>query len=91
MGSEYQALIAHTKKTKRDHHHSKGKPYHSRRDWATVRFTHVMKKVTYPNSILTKGTQRRRRESREVIMLMLQKMMNLPQTETSKKVMKNMF
>ena len=37
MGSEYQALTAHTKKTRRDHHHSKGKSYHSRRDWSTVR------------------------------------------------------
>ena len=37
MGSEDQDLTTHTKKTKRDHHHSKGKPYHSRRDWATVR------------------------------------------------------
>ena len=37
MGSEDQALTTHTKKTKRDHHHSKGKSHHSRRDWATVR------------------------------------------------------
>ena len=37
MGSEDQALTTHTKKTKRNHHQSKGKPHHSRRDWATVR------------------------------------------------------
>ena len=37
MGSEYQDLTTHTKKTKRNHHQSKGKPHHSRRDWATVR------------------------------------------------------
>ena len=57
--------------------------------------THVMRKVTYPNTSLTKGTQRRRRETREDIMLMLQRMMNLPQRESDKKVilqvMKNMY
>ena len=49
--------------------------------------THVMRKVTYPNTSLTKGTQRGRRETREDIMLMLQRMMNLPQRESDKKVM----
>ena len=57
--------------------------------------THVMRKVTYPNSILTSGTQRRRRETREDIMLMLQRMMNLPQRESNNKVilqvMNNMY
>ena len=56
--------------------------------------THVMRKVTYPNSSLIKGTERRRRKTREDIMLMLQNMMNLPQRELDKKlilqVMKNM-
>ena len=37
MGSEDQALTAHTKKTKRDHHHSKGKSHHFRRHWDIVR------------------------------------------------------
>ena len=55
-----------------------------------------MRKVTYPNIVLTKGTQRRIRETREDIMIMLQRMMNLPQRESDKKVMvlqvmKNMF
>ena len=48
--------------------------------------THVMRKVTYPNSTLTKGIQRRTREKREDIMLMLQRMMNLPQRELDKKL-----
>ena len=56
---------------------------------------HVMRKVTYPNTILTKGTQRRRRETREDIMVILQRMMNLPQRESDNKVnlqvMKNMY
>ena len=37
MGSEDQALTSHTKKTKRDHHHSKGKISHSKRDLSTIR------------------------------------------------------
>ena len=37
MGGEYQALIAHTKKTRRDHHHSKGNISHCRRDLSTIR------------------------------------------------------
>ena len=49
--------------------------------------THVMRKVTNPNTAITKGTQRRKRETREDIMLMLQRMMNLPQRESGKKVM----
>ena len=32
-----------------------------------------------------------RRETREDIMIMLQRMMNLPQIESNNKVMKNMF
>ena len=86
MGSEDQALTVHTKKIRRGHHHSKGKISHSRRD-LLLDVTHVMRKVTYPNTALTKGTQRRKRETREDIMLMLQRMMNLPQRESDKKVM----
>ena len=37
MGSEDQYLTVLTKKTKRDHHHSKGKISHSRRDLSTIR------------------------------------------------------
>ena len=33
--------------------------------------THVMRKVTYPNNSLTKGTKRRKKETREDIMFML--------------------
>ena len=96
MGSEDQAFTSHTKKTKRDHHHSKGNISHSRRDMSTIRCYTCDEKVTYPNTALTKGTQRRKRETREDIMLMLQRMMNLPQRVSSKKViilqvMKNMF
>ena len=84
-GSEYQALIAHSKKTRRDYHHSKGKISHSRRDLSTIRcYTcdekgHISKYC--PNKGNSKG------ETREDIMLMLQRMMNLPQRESDKKVM----
>ena len=37
MASEDQALIVDTKKTRRDHVHSKGKNSHSRRDLSTIR------------------------------------------------------
>ena len=47
-----------------------------------------MKEDTLPNIVLeTKITLIRRREIREYSMLMLQKTMNLPQRESSKKVM----
>ena len=35
--TEDQALTVHTKKTRRDHHHYKGKHSHSRRDLSTIR------------------------------------------------------
>ena len=48
----------------------------------------VMRKDIIPKIVLeTKMALTRRRETREYIMLMLQKMMNLPQRESSKKVM----
>ena len=56
-----------------------------------------MKDDTFQNTILeTKLTLIRRRETREYIMLMLQRMMNLPRRELDMKVknlpvMKNMF
>ena len=56
-----------------------------------------MKEDTLQNTVLeTRLTLIRRRETREDIMLMLQKMMNPPERESSKKVMilqvmKNMF
>ena len=37
MGNEYQYLTVHTKKTRRDHHNSKGKHSHSRRYLSTIR------------------------------------------------------
>ena len=53
---------------------------------------HVMKEDTLPKIDLeTKMALTRRRETREDIMLMLQRMMNLPQRESNNKVMKNMF
>ena len=58
---------------------------------------HVIKEDTLPETVLeTKIALTRRRETREDIMLTLQKLMNLPPRESNKKVMilqvmKNMF
>ena len=47
-----------------------------------------MKEDTLPTTVLEKRlTPIRRRETKEDIMLMLQRMMNLPQRELDKKVM----
>ena len=95
MGSEDQALTIHSKKSRRDYHHSKGKNFNSRKynkDISKYRcFTcdergHFARDV--PRIIISLT---RRKETREDIMLMLQRMMNLPQRESNKKVMKNMF
>ena len=46
-----------------------------------------MRKDTYTNNFLkTKKTLTRKGETREDIMLMMQRMMNLPQRESDKKV-----
>ena len=37
MGNEYQALTIHSKRTRRNHHHSKGKISHRKRDMSTIR------------------------------------------------------
>ena len=47
MGREDQALTTHTRKTRRDHHHSKGKISHSKRDWSTIRCYTCDKKGHY--------------------------------------------
>ena len=58
---------------------------------------HVMRKDTYPNTILkTKVALTRRRKTKEDIMLTLQRMKNLPRRKPKKKVnilqaMKNTF
>ena len=51
-----------------------------------------MKEDTLPKTVLeTTLTPIRGKETREDIILMLQRIMNLPQRESNKKVMKNMF
>ena len=104
MGSEYQALTVHSKKIRRDYHHPKGKHYHQKdnpkrysRDPSKIRcYTcdergHFAREFPRNEVDLT-----RRKETKEDIMLTLQKMMNLPERESKKKVktpkvMKNMF
>ena len=94
MGSEDQALIVHFKKTKRSHHHSKGKISHYRKDLTTIRCYTCDEKGHISRFFPNKGNLKKKKETREDIMLMLQRMMNLPQRELDKKVilqeMKNM-
>ena len=71
MGSEDQALTAHTKKTKGTIITPKVSLMTLEEIGLLLDVTHAMRKVTYPNTILTKGTQTRRREKREDNMLML--------------------
>ena len=104
MGSEDQSLTIHSKKIGRDYHHPKGKHSHQKdnpkiysRDMSKIRCYTCDEKRNYDRECpRNKNTLTRRGETREHIMLMLQKMMNLPQKELDKKVMilqvmKNMF
>ena len=96
MGSEDQALTVQSKKPRSIHHRSKyshqGITLESLEISLSSFAIHVMKEDTLLDIVLrTKLALTRRRETREDSMLMLQRMMNLPQRETDKTVMKNMF
>ena len=96
MGSEDQDLILHSKKRRRDFHHPKGKHFHqkdntkrSNIDLSKLRCYTCDERGNFSKDcpVEKKIALTRRRETREDIMLMLQKVMNLPQRESSKKVM----
>ena len=98
MGSEYQALTVQSKKRKKII--TKVSTFileYLTRIYLNSYALHVMKEDTMLEIVLrTKMALSRRKETREDIMLMLQKMMNLPQKGLSKKVtilqvMKNMI
>ena len=101
MGSEYQALIVHSSKRRRDYHHFKGKHSNSRKYNKDISkyicFTCDERRDTLQEIVpRIRIALTRRKETREDIMLMMQRMMNLPQRESNKKVMilqvmKNMF
>ena len=100
MGNEDQALTVYTKKNIRDYHHPKVST-HTRITLEDIYLVsdsiHVMRKDTSPESVPeTKVALKRRRTRKQDIMLMLQRMMNLPRRESNKKVkilqvMKSMF
>ena len=103
MESEDQALTVHSKNTIRSSHHPRGK--HSHKDKGhyarecprNKNVIHVTRKDTMLENVLeTKMSLTRRMETREDIMLMLQRMMSLPRREPDMKVkiipvMKSMF
>ena len=104
MRSKDKALIVHSKKSRRDYHHLKGKHSHQKdnprrynRVISSIRcFTCDEKGHISRFSLETKVALTRRRETREYIILMLQRMMNLPRRESNNKVkilqvMKSMF
>ena len=97
MGSEDEALTIQSKKNKTSH--QRGKHSHQKSNFR--KYKYLSKFICYTCDerghfakqifLETRRTFIRRRETREDIMLMLQRMMNLPQRETNKTVMKNML
>ena len=88
MGSEYQALLVHSKShsktSKRRSHFQRGKSYHKKDLSRVICYTcdeegHYVK--TYPNK--PNPTKKRKKED---IMLILQRMMNHPRREPDMKV-----
>ena len=97
MGNEDQALIVQSKKPRRDHHHHHSKGKHSSYKKSQLR-CYTCDEIGHfsrdcPKS---KRNSHKKKTTREGIMLMLQRMMNLPQRRPNMKVkilqvMKNMF
>ena len=92
MGSEYQALIIQSKKTRlastKVSTLIKGITLEILEISLSSFDIHVIKEDTFLEIVLeTKVALTRRRETSEDIMLMLQRMMNLPQRELDKTVM----
>ena len=86
MGSKYQALIVHSNKSRRYYHHPKVSiltrkitPEYLTEIYLNSDVLLVMREDTMPYIVLEiRVTLTRRRETREDIMLTLQRMMNLP-------------
>ena len=96
MGSEDQALIVQSKKldlaTTEVSTLIKGITLEILEICLSTFSIYVMKEEILLETVLeTKVSLTRRRETREYNLLMLQRMMNLPQREADKTVMKNMF
>ena len=64
MGSEYQSLTVHSKKIMRNHHHSKGKISHSRRDLSTIRCYTCEEKGHISKFFPNKGNLKKKKENK---------------------------
>ena len=101
MGSEDQALTVHSKKSRRRSHYSKVKDPHHRdniiMDLSKFRCYTCDERGNFAKDCpKNKGHSHKKKGNKEDIMLMLQRMMNLPRREPYMKVntllvMKNMF
>ena len=98
MGSEDQALTEHSKKSRTDHH--KGKHSHPNKfnkNRPRFRCFTCDERGHYARDCpKNKSDSHKKRETRKDIMLILQRMMNIPRKESNMKVMilqamKNMF
>ena len=88
MGNEDQALTVHSKKTRRNHHHSKGKISHPKRDLSTIRCYTCDEKGHISRFFPNKGNLKKKKENKR------RHHASLPQRHSDKKlilqVMKNM-
>ena len=97
MGSEYQALTVHSKKSKRSSHHSRGKHFYknnSRKDLSRSRFFTCDEVGHFAKDCPKR--QNKKKATRKDIILMLQRMMNHPRRKPDMKVktlqvIKNMY
>ena len=86
MGSENQALTVHSKKIRRDYHHPKGKHSHQKdnpkrysRDLSKIKCYICDKKLHFSIECPRKKSgSHKKKGNKRCIMLMLQRMINLP-------------
>ena len=66
MGSEYQALIVHSKKNRRSNYHSKGNISHSRKDLNSIRCYICDEKGHISRFFPNKGNLKKKKENKRI-------------------------